>query len=92
MLTVLILGGLGAFIGYILTSSIMIASICVLIGQVIARVDYFRLRKATDVWIEEMLSDLHIDIDDFGQQITPTLVLEQWESHMKKERTNPLMT
>ncbi len=92
MLTVLILGGLGAFIGYILTSSIMIASICVLIGQVIALVDYFRLRKATDVWIEEMLSDLHIDIDDFGQQITPTLVLEQWESHMKKERTNPLMT
>ena len=39
-----------------------------------------------------MLSDLHLDIDELGTQLTPALVLERWESQMKKERSNPLMT
>ena len=90
--SVLILGGVSALAGYMLTSSIMIAATCLLFGQIVSFIDYFRLRKATDVWIEEMLSDLHIDIDDLDGHITPALVLEQWEREMKKQRTNPLMT
>ena len=90
--TVLILGGIGACVGYFVASSFMTASLLFLLAQVIALADYVRLRKATDVWIEEMLSDLHIDIDDLEQQVTPALVLEQWKSHIKKERSNPLMT
>ena len=39
-----------------------------------------------------MLSDLHIDVDDFGSQLTPAFVMQQWELQMKKERSNPLMT
>ena len=39
-----------------------------------------------------MLSDLHLDVDELGTQLTPALVLERWESQMKKERSNPLMT
>jgi len=90
--SVLVLGGVSALAGYMLTSSLMLAAICLLVGQIISFIDYFRLRKATDVWIEEMLSDLHIDIDDLDGRITPALVLEQWEREMKKQRTNPLMT
>ena len=90
--SVLVLGGVSALAGYMLTSSLMLAAICLLVGQIVSFIDYFRLRKATDVWIEEMLSDLHIDIDDLDGHITPALVLEQWEREMKKQRTNPLMT
>ena len=86
------LGGVSAIAGYMLTSSLMLAAICLLVGQIVSFIDYFRLRRATDVWIEEMLSDLHIDIDDLDGHITPALVLEQWEREMKKQRTNPLMT
>ena len=92
MISVLFLGGLSAVAAFFLTASWLIAMMCFLLGQTISFADFFRLRKATDVWIEEMLSDLHIDIDDFGSQITPALVLEQWELQMKKERSNPLMT
>ena len=92
VLSVFLFGGFGALVGYIVASSVLIASFCFLIGQVIAFADHVRLRKATDLWMEEMLSDLHIDIDDFVGRITPALVLEQWKSHIKKERTNPLMT
>ena len=91
-LSVLVLGGVSAIAGYMLTSSLMLAAICLLVGQIVSFIDYFRLRKATDVWIEEMLSDLHIDIEDLDGHITPALVLEQWEREMKKQRTNPLMT
>ena len=91
-LSVLVLGGVSALAGYMLTSSLMLAAICLLVGQIVSFIDYFRLRKATDVWIEEMLSDLHIDIEDLDGHITPALVLEQWEREMKKQRTNPLMT
>lgn len=86
------LGGVSAIAGYMLTSSLMLAAICLLVGQIVSFIDYFRLRRATDVWIEEMLSDLHIDIEDLDGHITPALVLEQWEREMKKQRTNPLMT
>jgi hypothetical protein len=90
--SVLLLGGVSALAGYMLTSSLMLAAICLLFGQIVSFIDYFRLRKATDVWIEEMLSDLHIDVEDLDGHITPALVLEQWEREMKKQRTNPLMT
>jgi hypothetical protein len=90
--SVLMVGGLSAIAGYMVTSSIMIATTCFLFGQIVAFFDYFRLRKATDVWIEEMLSDLHIDIEDLDGHITPALVLERWEQQMKKQRSNPLMT
>ena len=80
ILSVFLFGGFGALVGYIVASSFLIASFCFLIGQVIAFADHVRLRKATDLWMEEMLSDLHIDIDDFEGRITPALVLEQWKS------------
>ena len=89
---VLIFGGLFSVVGYMTTSSVLIAAACFLIGQVVALADYFRLRKATDVWIEDMLSDLHIDIDSSKGTLTPSFVLEQWEIQMKKERSNVLMT
>ena len=92
MVSVLILGGVGAGAAYLLTASWFIAAVCFLIGQMISFVDFFRLRKATDIWIEEMLSDLHIDVDDLGSQLTPAFVMQQWELQMKKERSNPLMT
>ena len=76
ILSVFLFGGFGALVGYIVASSFLIASLCFLIGQVIAFADHVRLRKATDLWMEEMLSDLHIDIDDFEGRITPALVLE----------------
>ena len=74
-MSVLLLGGVSALAGYVLTSSLMLAAICLLFGQIISFIDYFRLRKATDVWIEEMLSDLHIDIDDLDGHITLHLSL-----------------
>jgi len=92
MISVLTLSGLGVLGGYMLTASVLVASLCLLLGQIIAFADYSRRRNMTDAWIEEMLSDLHIDIDDFEGQLTPAGVLKQWEAHMKKERTNPLMT
>jgi len=92
MLSVAVLGGIGAVVGYLLTTSMLVTATGFLVGQIIAFFDYFRLRKATDIWIEEMLSDLHLDIDELGTQLTPALVLERWEAQMKKERSNPLMT
>ena len=92
MISVLVLGGVGAGAAYLLTASWFVAAVCFLIGQMISFVDFFRLRKTTDIWIEEMLSDLHIDVDDFGSQLTPAFVMQQWELQMKKERSNPLMT
>ena len=92
IISVLTLSGLGVLGGYMLTASVLVASLCLLLGQIIAFSDYSRRRSMTDAWIEEMLSDLHIDIDDFEGQLTPAGVLKQWEAHMKKERTNPLMT
>ena len=92
IVSVLILGGVGAGAGYVLTASWFVSAVCFLIGQMISFADFFRLRKATDIWIEEMLSDLHIDVDDFGSQLTPAFVMQQWELQMKKERSNPLMT
>ena len=92
IISVLILGGVGAGAAYLLTASWFVATVSFLIGQMISFADFFRLRRATDLWIEGMLSDLHIDVDDFGSQLTPAFVMHQWELQMKKERTNPLMT
>ena len=92
MFSVLVLGSVGASTAYLLTASLFITTVCFLFAQVISFADFFKLRKATDLWIEEMLSDLHIDIDDFGLQLTPAFVMQQWELQMKKERSNPLMT
>jgi hypothetical protein len=92
MISVLVLGSVGASTAYLLTASLFITTVCFLFAQVISFADFFRLRKATDLWIEEMLSDLHIDVDDFGSQLTPAFVMQQWELQMKKERSNPLMT
>lgn len=92
MFSVLVLGSVSAATAYLLTASLFITAVCFLFAQVISFADFFRLRKATDLWIEEMLSDLHIDVDDFGSQLTPAFVMQQWELQMKKERSNPLMT
>ena len=90
--SVLLLGGTAAGTAYLLTASWFVTAVCFLIGQIICFADFFRLRKATDIWIEEMLSDLHIDVDGIGSQLTPAFVMQQWELQMKKERSNQLMT
>lgn len=90
--SVVTLGAIGAVLGYSLTNSWVVAASGFLLGQLISFADFFRLRKATDRWIEEMLSDLHIDLEDLGSNITPAFVLQEWESQMKKERKNPVMT
>ena len=90
--SVVTLGAIGAVLGYSLTDSWVVAAAGFLLGQLISFADFFRHRKATDLWIEEMLSDLHVDVDDLGSQLTPAFVMQQWELQMKKERSNPLMT
>jgi len=42
--SVLLLGGVSALAGYMLTSSLMLAATCLLFGQIVSFIDYFRLR------------------------------------------------
>ena len=65
----LTLGALGFGIGYFVFSQILIGFIGSLVGQFLAIVDYIDRRSTANKWIEEMLSDLHIDIGDFERSV-----------------------
>ena len=86
------LGILGFGIGYLVFEQILIGFIGSLVGQFLAIVDYIDRRSTANKWIEEMLSELHIDIDDFEGALTLERVLEQVNMHTIEVEKNPVRT
>ena len=88
----LTLGALGFGIGYFVFSQILIGFIGSLVGQFLAIVDYIDRRSTANKWIEEMLSDLHIDIDDFEGAMTLEGILERANMQTIDVEKNPVRT
>jgi hypothetical protein len=88
----LTLGALGFGIGYFVFSQFLIGFIGSLVGQFLAIVDYIDRRSTANKWIEEMLSDLHIDIDDFEGAITLEGILERVNMQTIDVEKNPVRT
>ena len=88
----LTLGALGFGIGYFVFSQILIGFIGSLVGQFLAIVDYIDRRSTANKWIEEMLSDLHIDIDDFEGAMTLEGILERVNMQTIDVEKNPVRT
>ena len=88
----LTLGTVGFGIGYFVFSQILIGFIGSLVGQFIAIVDYIDRRSTANKWIEEMLSDLHIDIDDFEGAMTLERILERVNMEVIDVKKNPVRT
>jgi hypothetical protein len=88
----LTLGVLGFGIGYFVFSQILIGFIGSLVGQFLAIVDYIDRRSTANKWIEEMLSDLHIDIDDFEGAMTLEGILERVNMQTIDVEKNPVRT
>lgn len=86
------LGILGFGIGYLVFKQILIGFIGSLVGQFLAIVDYIDRRSTANKWIEEMLSELHIDIDDFEGALTLERVLEQVNMQTIEVEKNPVRT
>jgi len=86
------LGILGFGIGYLVFEQILIGFIGSLVGQFLAIVDYIDRRSTANKWIEEMLSELHIDIDDFEGALTLDRVLEQVNMQTIEVEKNPVRT
>ena len=86
------LGILGFGIGYLVFKQILIGFIGSLVGQFLAIVDYIDRRSTANKWIEEMLSELHIDIDDFEGALTLERVLEQVNMQTIEIEKNPVRT
>lgn len=86
------LGILGFGIGYLVFEQILIGFIGSLVGQFLAIVDYIDRRSTANKWIEEMLSELHIDIDDFEGALTLERVLEQVNMQTIEVEKNPVRT
>ena len=83
---------LGFGIGYLVFKQVLIGFIGSLVGQFLAIVDYIDRRSTANKWIEEMLSELHIDIDDFEGALTLERVLEQVNMQTIKVEKNPVRT
>tara|TARA_B000000475_G_scaffold103211_1_gene83768 strand:- start:545 stop:1207 length:663 start_codon:yes stop_codon:yes gene_type:complete len=83
---------LGFGIGYLVFKQILIGFIGSLVGQFLAIVDYIDRRSTANKWIEEMLSELHIDIDDFEGALTLERVLEQVNMQTIEVEKNPVRT
>jgi len=83
---------LGFGIGYLVFEQILIGFIGSLVGQFLAIVDYIDRRSTANKWIEEMLSELHIDIDDFEGALTLERVLEQVNMQTIEVEKNPVRT
>ena len=83
---------LGFGIGYIVFKQVLIGFIGSLVGQFLAIVDYIDRRSTANKWIEEMLSELHIDIDDFEGALTLERVLEQVNMQTIEVEKNPVRT
>ena len=86
------LGIFGFGIGYLVFEQILIGFIGSLVGQFLAIVDYIDRRSTANKWIEEMLSELHIDIDDFEGALTLERVLEQVNMQTIEVEKNPVRT
>ena len=83
---------LGFGIGYLVFKQVLIGFIGSLVGQFLAIVDYIDHRSTANKWIEEMLSELHIDIDDFEGALTLERVLEQVNMQTIEVEKNPVRT
>ena len=83
---------LGFGIGYLVFKQVLIGFIGSLVGQFLAIVDYIDRRSTANKWIEEMLSELHIDIDDFEGALTLERVLEQVNLQTIEVEKNPVRT
>ncbi len=83
---------LGFGIGYLVFKQVLIGFIGSLVGQFLAIVDYIDRRSTANKWIEEMLSELHIDIDDFEGALTLERVLEQVNMQTIEVEKNPVRT
>ena len=81
---------LGFGIGYLVFKQVLIGFIGSLVGQFLAIVDYIDRRSTANKWIEEMLSELHIDIDDFEGALTLERVLEQVNMQTIEVEKNPV--
>ena len=86
------LGILGFGIGYFVFNQLLIGFIGSLVGQFLAIVDYIDRRSTANKWIEEMLSTLHVDIDDFEGTLTLERILEQVNMQTIDVETNPVRT
>tara|TARA_B100001173_G_scaffold295068_1_gene289527 strand:- start:212 stop:874 length:663 start_codon:yes stop_codon:yes gene_type:complete len=86
------LGILGFGIGYLVFEQVLIGLIGSLVGQFLAIVDYIDRRSSANKWIEEMLSELHIDIDDFEGALTLEKVLEKVNMQTIEVEKNPVRT
>jgi hypothetical protein len=86
------LGILGFGIGYFVFNQLLIGFIGSLVGQFLAIVDYIDRRSTANKWIEEMLSTLHVDIDDFEGALTLERILEQVNMQTIDVETNPVRT
>ena len=86
------LGILGFGIGYLVFNQLLIGFIGSLVGQFLAIVDYIDRRSTANKWIEEMLSSLHVDIDEFEGALTLERVLEQVNMQKIEVETNPVRT
>ncbi|MGB2037525.1 MAG: hypothetical protein ACPHX8_03590 [Candidatus Poseidoniaceae archaeon] len=86
------LGILGFGIGYLVFKAVLIGFIGSLVGQFLAIVDYLDRRATANKWIEEMLSELHIDIDDFEGALTLERVLERVNMQTIEVEKNPVRT
>ena len=86
------LGILGFGIGYLVFNQLLIGFIGSLVGQFLAIVDYIDRRSTANKWIEEMLSSLHVDIDEFEGTLTLERVLEQVNMQKIAVETNPVRT
>ena len=92
LLLSLTLGFVGFTIGYFVFSKFLIGLIGSLVGQFLAIVDYLDRRSTADKWIEEILSDLHIDIDDFEGVMTLESILERVNMQTIDVEKNPVRT
>ena len=86
------LGILGFGIGYLLFNQLLIGFVGSLVGQFLAIVDYIDRRSTANKLIEEMLSALHVDIDDFEGALTLERILEQVNLQTIDVETNPVRT
>ena len=86
------LGILGFGLGFLLFNQLLIGFVGSLVGQFLAIVDYIDRRSTANKWIEEMLSALHVDIDDFEGALTLERILEQVNLQTIDVETNPVRT
>lgn len=86
------LGILGFGFGYLIFNQLLIGFVGSLVGQFLAIVDYIDRRSTANKWIEEMLSALHVDIEDFEGALTLERILEQVNMQAIEVEKNPVRT